>query len=163
MKSKWLTRAGAAAVVGGLAACGSHRAESGVTQEPLAAVAPDSIVVVEEDGVFMENGGIVIAGRALEDGPGTVLAAMSGKIPSMRVHRSAEACPEIMLRNAVNFKGLVNPHVYVDGTRSTDTCVLDTLRTSDVDRVEVYSLGFTTRPGYGRSAHGLILVFMRSR
>ena len=66
------------------------------------------------------------------------------------------------LRSAVTFQGVVNPHVYVDGTRATDTCVLESLRTVDVERVEVYPQGFTTRPGYGTHAHGLILVFMRS-
>jgi hypothetical protein len=57
---------------------------------------------------------------------------------------------------------LTNPHVYVDGTRTTDTCILETLRAEDVERIEVYPQGFTTRPGYGTHANGLILVFMRS-
>lgn len=162
MTLKWLMRAGVAAGIGGLASCGSHRTEAGA-REPAPATSSDSVATAEEDGVFAENGGIVVTGRALEDGPGTVLAAMSGKVPNMRVHRVQNACPEIMLRSTVNFKGLVNPSVYVDGTRATDTCVLDSLRTSDVSRIEVYPLGFTTRPGYGRHAHGLILVFMKGR
>jgi hypothetical protein len=162
MKSNRAVRTCVAGTVIAFAACGPHRTEPANQPQPPAIEPADSLVVAEADGVFMENGGIVITGRALQDGPGNVLAAMSGKVPSMRVHRSGDACPEIMLRNSVNFKGVVNPQVYVDGTRTTDTCILDSLRTSDVERVEVYPLGFTTRPGYARHAHGLILVFMKS-
>ncbi|MGH7502632.1 MAG: hypothetical protein ACREL7_12865 [Longimicrobiales bacterium] len=115
-----------------------------------------------ERSVRMVNGAIVLSGRALEDGSGTVLAAMAHKVPSFRIQRHAEMCPEIVLRSHVSFSGQVNPHVYVDGTRATDTCILEALRTDDVERVEVYPLGFTTRPGYGRHAQGLILVFLRS-
>jgi hypothetical protein len=115
-----------------------------------------------EDGVSQDNGAVIVTGSALRDGPGSVLAAISGKVPSLRVRRLSEACPEITLRSYASFSGTHNPHVYVDGTRATDTCILETLRATDVDRVEVYPLGFTTRPGYGTHSHGLILVFMRS-
>lgn len=122
----------------------------------------------EEDlipgGMSHEGGAFVLTGVALEDGPGSVLAAMAGKVPNFRIHgqRMQASCPVITLRNAATFRDVVNPHVYVDGIRATDTCVLEQLRTVDVSRVEVYPQGFTTRPGYGMHAHGLILVFMRS-
>lgn len=112
-------------------------------------------------GVRHEGGGFVVTGRALEDGPGSILAALTGKIPNFRLQRISGGCPIITLRNAVSFQSVVNPHVYVDGIRATDTCVLTSLRTHDVERVEIYPQGFTTRPGYGTHAHGLILVFMR--
>ncbi len=115
-----------------------------------------------QSGVRHEGGGFVITGSALQDGPGTVLAALTGKIPSFRLQRNSGRCPIITLRGAVSFSGVANPHVYVDGIRATDTCVLTSLRTIDVSRVEVYPQGFTRRPGYGTHAHGLILVFMRS-
>lgn len=116
-----------------------------------------------QEGVFFEKGAVILTGSALTDGPGTVLAAMSGKVPNFRVQRRTGQCPEITLRNSVSFQSVdVSPHVYVDGTRSTDTCILETLQADDVERVEVYPQGFTTRPGYGTNAHGLILVFMRS-
>ena len=114
------------------------------------------------DGVSQENGAIILTGAALDDSQGSVLAAMTGKVPSLRVQRYRDQCPEIRLRNNVSFRGLVFPQVYVDGTRATDTCVLDSLRTYDVQRIEVYPQGYTTRPGYGTHAQGLILVFMRS-
>ena len=52
------------------------------------------------------------------------------------------------------------PIVYVDGARAIDTCILESLRTQDVESVELYPMGFTSRPGYASHAHGLILVFL---
>lgn len=115
-----------------------------------------------EDGVSFQKGAVFLTGSALGDGPGSLLGTMTGKVPNLRVRRLVDQCPQITLRNSVSFQGVTNPHVYVDGTRATDTCVLESLRTADVERVEVYPQGFTTRPGYGTHAHGLILVFMRS-
>lgn len=112
--------------------------------------------------VSRENGAIVLAGAALEDGRGTVLDAMAGKIPNFRLRRTRDRCPQIALRSIMGASSISSPQVYVDGARSSDTCILETINTRDVERVEVYPLGFTTRPGYGRDAQGLILVFMRS-
>lgn len=112
-------------------------------------------------GVAMENGGLVLTGASLADGRGDLLSTMMGKVPNLRVRRVKERCPQITLRNAVSYQSVVNPHVYVDGARATDTCILESLAAHDVDRVEVYPTGVTNRPGYGRHAHGLILVFMR--
>ena len=136
----------------------------GVTQATSCATLGRGAEEPEEraEGVSLENGAVILSGTALEDGSGSVLGTMRGKIPSMRVQQRGDACPQIALRNAVSFAGPVNPHVYVDGTRATDTCILEQLRAMDAQRVEVYPLGFTTRPGYGRHAQGLILIFMRS-
>jgi hypothetical protein len=128
----------------------------------MASCAPLASAPDRPSDVSFARGGIVLAGTALEDGPGTLLDAMAGKVPNLRIRRSNERCPQIALRSAVLQNGIVSPQVYVDGTRSTDTCILESLRSYDVARVEVYPQGFTTRPGYGRSAHGLILVFMRA-
>lgn len=115
----------------------------------------------QRGGVAMENGGLVLTGASLEDGRGDLLSTMVGKVPNLRVRRVRENCPQITLRNAVSYQSVVNPHVYVDGARATDTCILESLAAHDVERVEVYPTGVTIRPGYGRHAHGLILVFMR--
>jgi hypothetical protein len=111
--------------------------------------------------ISMQDGAVVLVGAALNDGRGTVLDAMAGKVPNFRFRRTGQ-CPQIALRSTVNARSVSSPHVYVDGTRSTDTCILDTISTRNVERVEVYPQGFTKRPGYGRNAHGLILVFLRS-
>jgi hypothetical protein len=112
-------------------------------------------------GVSVEKGAVVLTGVALTDGPGSLLDTMRGKIPGFSLHRGPDICPEISLRGAVSFAGTVSPAVYVDGARATDTCVLESLRAADIERVEVYPMGFTTRPGYRSHGQGLILVFMR--
>lgn len=111
--------------------------------------------------VDRRNGAIIIQGAALGDGGGSILDAMNGKVPNMRIQRSSK-CPEVVLRNAASAGELKNPHVYVDGVRSTDTCILDSIRTTEVTRIEIYPQGFTTRPGYSIYNHGLILIFLRS-
>ena len=125
-------------------------------------VQPTSTTAPRE-GVFMEKGAVVLAGSALEDVRGSLLDNLRGKIPSFRMRRGAGDCPSISLRGYAGGQSLVQPDVYVDGTHATDTCILTTLRSEDVQRVEVYPMGFTTRPGYGMHAAGLILVFMASR
>jgi hypothetical protein len=112
--------------------------------------------------VPIDRGAFVLTGSALKDGPGTLLGAMSGKVPSFRVKRNGDRCPDITLRSQVSFQQLSNPHIYVDGTRATDTCILETLYAVNVERVEVYPQGHTMRPGYSPHGPGLILVFMRS-
>ena len=114
-----------------------------------------------EGGVRNVDGATIISGVALDDLSGSILDALRGQVPGMRIMEHLDQCPQITLRSHVSFQSVVNPQVYVDGTRSVDTCVLQTLRTDDVDSVEVYPMGFTKRPGYAVHAHGLILVFMR--
>ncbi len=116
----------------------------------------------EEEGVIMRDGATIITGVDLQDGRGTVLDAIQGKVPGMRIQHRTGQCPQISLRSHVTFQTVVNPHVYVDGTRATDTCILESLRAENVESVEIYPMGVTKRPGYGTHAHGLILVFMRT-
>lgn len=123
---------------------------------------PDPAPAVESEAPDSGSGVTVISGRQLLDGRGSVLDAIRGKTPSLRVRRGVGPCPRITLRNDASFMTQTAPSVYVDGTRSTDTCILESLRASDVDFVEIYPMGVTTRPGYGMDAHGLILLFMRS-
>lgn len=129
------------------AACGSSRAGG----ENLA-----------RSGVLSQGGHIVLEGAALEDGPGSLLGTLMGKVPGMRVRQRSGQCPQIALRSDVSYQSVHNPYVYVDGARATNTCVLEELRKEDVERVEVYPQGFTQRPGYGTHSGGLILVFLRS-
>lgn len=115
-----------------------------------------------DGGVRSEDGAIILTGIALDERRGTVLDAIQGTVPGVRIlkHRDGQ-CPQIYLRHHVTFETQVNPMVYVDGTRTVDTCILDQIRTTDVESVEVYPMGVTTRAGYATHAHGLILVFMR--
>ncbi len=125
-----------------LAACGAHR---GAT-----------------NAVRSEAGGTILSGAALTDGQGTILDTMRGKVPSLRVRRDGGPCPRISLRNDASFMTQTNPLIYIDGTRTQDTCVLESLQSRDVELVEVYPSGVSNRPGYDMYAHGLILLFLRS-
>jgi hypothetical protein len=131
-----------------LAACAAHQSEDQTADL--------------EGGVEIRQGAIIISGVTLEKEPGSVIDAMIGRVPNFRVQRVSGTCPQISLRTHVSFESVTNPHVYVDATRIADTCILDSLRAQNVELVEVYPMGVTTRPGYATHAHGLILVFMRS-
>ena len=128
----------------------------------LAVAGCGSAPVAEPEPAESRPGLTVIGGEALNDGRGSVLDVMRGKTPSLRVRQDIGQCPRITLRNDVSFLSQVNPAVYVDGTRSTDTCILESMRSLDVELIEIYPSGVTMRPGYGMHAHGLILVFLRS-
>ncbi|MGD2216930.1 MAG: hypothetical protein PVJ64_09240 [Gemmatimonadales bacterium] len=131
-----------------LAACAAHQ--------------PEDETAGLAGGVEVREGAVVISGVTLDEEPGSLLNAMEGKVPNFRVQRLAGSCPQISLRTHVSFGSLTNPQIYVDGTRIADTCVLDSLRAQNVELVEVYPMGVTTRPGYQTHSYGLILVFMRS-
>ena len=115
-----------------------------------------------EGGVEVREGATIISGVTLERETGSVIDALVGRVPNFRVQKVAGSCPQISLRTHVSFQSVTDPHVYVDGTRIADTCVLESLRAQNVELVEIYPMGFTKRPGYATHAHGLILVFLRS-
>lgn len=68
-------------------------------------------------------------------------------------------CPRVMFRGQRSARNQGNPSVYVDGTLIHNTCILAQIQASDVDRVEVFPSGNTSRPGIQRNPFGLILVF----
>lgn len=114
-----------------------------------------------DGGIRNEAGATIISGRALDEQRGSILDTMEGRVPGMQILRYHDRCPQVSLRSHATFQTYVNPQVYVDGTRATDTCILQSLVTDNVDSVEIYPMGVTMRPGYATHAHGLILVFLR--
>ncbi len=68
-------------------------------------------------------------------------------------------CPLLELRGKDSLEGSNDPDVYVDGTRTSDTCPLVQIPAVQTGRIEVYPLGMTSRPGYPSSGHGLIIIF----
>jgi hypothetical protein len=115
-----------------------------------------------EGGVEIQGGATVISGVTLESETGSVLDALVGRVPNFRVRRISGDCPQITLRTSVSFESVTNPQVYVDGTQIANTCVLEELMAQNVELVEIYPMGVTSRPGYTTHSHGLILVFLRS-
>jgi hypothetical protein len=109
------------------------------------------------------TGSLVITGRALSADPGrTVLDAIRHSMPQLHISGWTQytRCPMLQLRGMDSVEGKNDPDVYVDGTRTTDTCPLVTIQAVSTDRIEVYPMGMTSRPGYPSSGHGLILIFL---
>lgn len=105
--------------------------------------------------------GITIAGEQLWGHGTDLITAVKSRVAGMQIERTSH-CPAITLRGQKTIRGPSNPHVYVDGAQAVNTCILDMLSTTDVERVEVYPMGITRRPGYAAHPYGLILVFSRS-
>ncbi len=109
------------------------------------------------------TGSLIIQGRALSADPSrTVLDVIRHAMPQLRIAGWTQftRCPLLELRGKDSVEGTNNPDVYVDGTRTSDTCPLVTIQAVQTGRVEVYPLGMTSRPGYPSSGHGLILIFL---
>lgn len=131
---------------------------------PIAALSACGFTLGSTDDATVRSngGGTVVSGPALLDGHGSVLESLRGKVPGLNIRNDGDPCPRITLRNDAAHRAQVTPLVYVDGTRTMDTCILESLRSRDVEMVEVYPTGVTKRPGYLAHPHGLILVFLRS-
>lgn len=106
-------------------------------------------------------GAVVLGDDVLREQNAPLLDVMERNIPTLMVRAGSGHCPALSLRGPNTAPGLTDPRVYVDGTRTLDTCILTSLRAGDVRRVEIYPMGVTRRPGYSPHTHGLILVFLR--
>src|SRR6266480_1879984 len=109
-------------------------------------------------------GSVILTGEDLSANPGwTVLDAIRRARPPVKIStgRGLNPCPLIELRGRDSVTGSSDPDVYVDGTRTVDTCPLVTLQAIEASRIEIYPLGVTSRPGYPSRGHGLILIFLQ--
>lgn len=93
-------------------------------------------------------------------GRSSVLAVLQSRTAGMQVHRT-DGCPQITLRGRTSINGDNNPVIYVEGSRSANTCILEMLDPDDVDRVEVYPSGVAPGGRPATSPTGLILVYLR--
>ena len=107
---------------------------------------------------------LVLTGQELSGNLGwTILDAIKRAMPQMQVSDWTQPnnCPNVQLRGQDSLVGGSNPDVYVDGTRTVDTCPLVTLQASQARRIEIYPQGVAPRPGYPSQGHGLILIFLQ--
>jgi propanediol dehydratase large subunit len=104
---------------------------------------------------------VVLEGEQLRSSRGTLLSALRSRMAQMRVTGGSQ-CPQLELRGRTSIYGSSDPSVYLDGARAVNTCLLEQMSVSDLERVEIYPMGVTTRPGYRSNAGGLILVFSRT-
>ncbi len=115
-----------------------------------------------EDGVgVVKNGSsIVLTSAVLHLENNSLLDVLHRRLPNLEIDPT-EDCPEVFLRGRSSIMNASNAAIYVDGQLAANTCILETLYAFDLERVEVYPMGVTTRPGYLSDADGLILVFLR--
>src|SRR3989475_9009423 len=76
-------------------------------------------------------GSVILTGEDLSANPGwTVLDAIRRAMPQVKVStgRGLNPCPLVELRGRDSVTGNSDPDVYVDGTRTVDTCPLVTLQ-----------------------------------
>jgi hypothetical protein len=140
--------AGAAVMVGWLGACatspGAPPPESAVT--PSLGRTPTSATVITAAELGAMN-------RPL-------LEIMRQRLPGMHVTQT-EGCPNIVLRGRSTVTTSSAPAIYVDGNQSSNTCILNELRTVDLDQVEIYPGGVPPRAGYRAHPYGVILIFFK--
>jgi hypothetical protein len=106
-----------------------------------------------------QGSAIVLSADQISGRGGGLLEGLRGQVGALRVTRRTGACPEVNFRGSRTIYGNPSAGVYIDGTQ-LDTCALEQIRVSDVERVEIYPGGSTPRPGYRPHPHGLILVFL---
>ncbi len=109
------------------------------------------------------TGAVILTAEQLSADPTqSVLDAIRRAMPQVRPGMTPVGqCPSVLLRGRDSLLGTSQPTVYVDGTRTADTCPLKDIQAVDAQRVEVYPLGVTPRVGYPSHGHGLILIFMQ--
>ena len=98
---------------------------------------------------------IVIPGSEIA---GSALQAIRTRIPAARIS-TAGTCPRIEFRGARSLNNQPEPSIYVDGTLMGDTCALNAIFGSDIDRIEVYPSGDTPNASVRRNPSGVILIF----
>lgn len=85
---------------------------------------------------------------------------MREHVPGMHVTQTGQ-CPDVALRGKSTVSTSSAPAIYVDGNQSSNTCILNELRTVDLDQVEIYPGGVPPRAGYRAHPYGVILIFIK--
>lgn len=104
------------------------------------------------------SSGIVIQGSELS---GNLLESLRGRVGAMTIAYAPGECPRITFRGVRSIRNQANPGVYVDGTMMLDTCILEQISSNDVEYIEIYPSGQSSRADIQRHPFGLILVFRR--
>ena len=90
---------------------------------------------------------------------GSVLDALRYRVPGTTIGQTSSGCPTIMFRGARSLRNQRNPSVYVDGTLMLDTCILQQINSSEVERFEVYASGMVSKANIQRDPFGVIMVY----
>jgi hypothetical protein len=103
---------------------------------------------------------LVLSGEQIWQRSSDLLSLLANRVSAMQVRRYGH-CPTITMRGIKTYVGSPDPFIYVNGAQAGNTCILEMMRSEDVERIEVYPMGVTHRPGYAPSPNGLILIFLR--
>ena len=116
---------------------------------------------VASPGIRTDNGVTILTEDVLEKQNRSLLELMKARIPSITVIDD-QPCPDVYLRGRSTISTSSSPAIYVDGERANNTCVLDMMDVTDLQRVEIYPNGLP-RGGYQSSPYGVILIFMKTK
>jgi hypothetical protein len=105
--------------------------------------------------------GIVITADQLLRSRSNLVQLLTARIANAQLIR-VDGCETMQIRGRKSILSPVLPSVYVDGQHTISSCSLAMLNPMDIERVEIYPMGVTQRPGYHSSAGGLILVFLKA-
>src|SRR5690606_41222724 len=102
-----------------------------------------------EDAQSRRTGGdaTVINATILESSGTSILNVLPSYVAGMRVRHTDGGCPEIRLRGTGSRYNSSDPVSDEDGTRSGNTCGVETLVPTEGERTYVYSMGGTARHG----------------
>lgn len=140
--------AGTTVLLAWLVAC------SGSTQSP----PPGASEPIPEGRI--PTSAIVITAAELAAVNRPLLDVMRQRLPGMQVAQT-QGCPDVTLRGKSTVTTASSPLIYVDGNQASNTCILNELRSPDLDHVEIYPGGVPPRPGYRAHPYGLILIFIK--
>ena len=110
--------------------------------------------------VIQDDGATVLTSRVLHQSRLSLLDILQQRLPNLHVDGTGN-CPEVYLRGRSSIAHESNAAIFVDGQEAVNSCILEAIFAFDLDRVEVYPMGVTTRPGYRSDPDGLILIFVR--
>jgi outer membrane receptor for monomeric catechols len=115
---------------------------------------------VSSPDVQTTGGATILTAAVLQKQSRSLLDVLKARIPSITVI-DGQPCPDVYLRGRSTISTSSNPAIYVDGERANNTCVLDMMNVTDLERVEVYSNG-QPRAGYKSDPYGVILIFVKT-
>jgi len=90
---------------------------------------------------------------------GTLLDALRTRVPNMTVTTRDTPCPLIFFRGPRSVRNAGSISVYIDRTHMADTCILQQIVASDVERVEIYPSGQVSEAGIQRNPNGIIMIY----
>jgi hypothetical protein len=90
---------------------------------------------------------------------GSLLDVLRTRVAGITVRTQDQACPLVSFRGTRSVRNQGAPTIYVDKTLMADTCILQQMSTTEVERVEVFPSGITSLPSIQRNANGVIMIY----